>query len=308
MNNRRGMPMEPISDAAVFVCVVDAGGFTAAARRLELSKGAVSKYVGRLESRLGTRLLHRTTRRLSVTEAGERFYRRAQAALAELNDAELEAADHSGAPRGHLRVSAPTFYGAEILARHLRTFRLRYPDISLDLELDNRLVNLVEERFDVAIRMSALQDSSLVMRRLAEISLVACASPDYLLRRGKPETPADLGRHECLIYLLAPRAHEWTFVDATGARYTVEVRGSLATNDDHTLRRAAMDGQGILRMPSLFVREAIERGALVQLWPDDACPAVTLAAVYPSRRELPRKVRTFVDFVTDITGGGFRAQ
>lgn len=293
--------MEPISDAAVFIRVVDAGGFTAAARDLELSKGAVSKYVGRLESRLGTRLLHRTTRRLSLTEAGERFYRRAQAALAELSDAEREAADHSGTPRGHLRVSAPSFYGAEILARHLKGFRERYPDISLELVLENRLVNLVEERFDVAIRLSAPKDSSLVMRRLADIPLVVCAAPDYLHRHGKPATPRELPDHECLLYLLMSRPREWVFVDESGAHRAVEVRGSLATNDDHALRRAALDGQGILRMPSLFLREAIGRGELVQLWPDDACPAVTLAAVYPSRRELPRKVRAFVDFVTEIT-------
>lgn len=293
--------MEPISDAAVFVRVVDTGGFTAAARELELSKGAVSKYVGRLETRLGARLLHRTTRRLSLTEAGQRFYQRAQAALAELQDAEREVADHSGRPRGHLRVTAPTFYGAEILARHLRTFRQRYPDISLDLVLDNRLANLVEERFDVAIRMSAPKDSSLVMRRLADIPLVVCAAPDYLLRHGKPATPGELPDHECLLYLLMSRPREWLFLDDDGAPHAVEVHGSVATNDDHALRRAALDGQGILRMPSLFVREAIEGGELVQLWPDDACPTVTLAAVYPSRRELPRKVRAFVDFVAEIT-------
>lgn len=293
--------MEPIADAAVFVRVVDAGGFTAAARALDLSKGAVSKYVGRLESRLGTRLLHRTTRRLSLTEAGERFYRRAQAALAELADAELEAADHGTTPRGHLRVSAPTFYGAEILARRLSEFTTRYPAIALDLVLENRLVNLVDERFDVAIRMSAPKDSSLVMRRLSDIPLVVCASPAYLRRHGRPDTPAGLAAHECLLYLLAPRPREWTFRSENGTPYGLEVRGSFASNDDHTLRRAALDGHGILRMPKIFVRGALERGELVQLWPDDACPPVTLAVVYPSRRELPRKVRVFVEFVADIT-------
>jgi DNA-binding transcriptional LysR family regulator len=298
--------VEPIADAAVFVRVVDAGGFTAAAQALGLSKGAVSKYVGRLEARLGTRLLHRTTRRLSLTEAGERFYRRAQAALAELADAELEAAEHGATPRGHLRVSAPTFYGAEILGRRLREFRSRYPAISLELVLDNRLVNLVEERFDVAVRLSAPRDSSLVMRRLAEIPVVACASPGYLERHGRPVAPADLASHECLLYLLSPRPREWTFLDAGGAPYGVEVQGSFATNDDHTLRRAALDGHGILRMPKIFVQAALERGELVQLWPDDACRKVTLAAVYPSRQALPRKVRAFVDFVAEIARDGSR--
>jgi DNA-binding transcriptional LysR family regulator len=289
------------SDTAVFVRVVQEGGFTAAARSLELSKGAVSKLVSRLEARLGARLLNRTTRRLTLTEVGDAFYRRAVVALAELEDAERDVAEHTGSPRGHLRVSAPSFYGAEILSRHLAEFRRRYPDISLELALENRFVDLVEERFDVAIRMSAPRDSSLVMRHLADIPLLVCASPDYLARRGKPEAPEDLRDHECLVYLLVPRPREWIFVSADGGRYAVHVEGRLSTNDDHALRRAALDGLGILRMPELFLREAIARGELVRLWPHAATPTVTLAAVYPSRRELPRKTRAFVDFVAEVT-------
>ena len=285
----------------MFVRVVQDGSFTAAARSLELSKGAVSKTVNRLEARLGARLLNRTTRRLTLTEVGDAFYRRTVLALAELEDAEREVAEHTAQPRGHLRVSAPTFYGAEILSRHLAEFQRRFPDISLELRLENRLVDLVEERFDVALRMSAPRDSSLVMRHLADIPLRVCASPDYLARHGKPETPEDLRDHDCLLYLLVPRPHEWTFVSGDGRHYTVRVEGHFGTNDDHALRRAAMDGLGILRMPELFLREAIARGELVPLWPDAAAPGVTLAAVYPSRRELPRKTRAFIDFVAEFT-------
>jgi DNA-binding transcriptional LysR family regulator len=293
--------MEPVSDAAVFVRVVDEGGFTAAARTLALSKGAVSKYVSRLEARLGARLLHRTTRRVTLTEAGEAFYRRARLALSELAEAELEVAEHTGKPRGLLRVSAPSFYGAEILSRHLCEFRRRYPDIVLELMLENRLVNLIEERIDVAVRMSAPRDSSLVMRTLAGIPLVVCASPAYISRHGRPNAPEELRGHECLIYLLAS-PDEWLFIGEQGERFAVAVRGSLRTNDDHALRQAALDGLGILRMPRLFVQQSLERGELVQLWPDTTCPSVTLAIVYPSRRELPAKVRAFVDFVAEVSG------
>jgi DNA-binding transcriptional LysR family regulator len=294
--------MGPYPDTAVFVRVVDEGGFTAAAETLGLSKGAVSKVVSRLEARLGARLLNRTTRRLTLTEVGETFYRRAAVALAELEEAESEVAEHTGKPRGYLRVSAPAFYGAEILSRHLSEFQRRYPDISLELMLENRLVNLVEERYDVAIRMSAPRDSSLVMRKLAKIPLLVCASPAYLSQRGSPETPEELREHECLIYLLVPRPHEWAFVGEHGERYTVMVEGRLSTNDDHALRQAAIDGLGILRMPELFVRQALNRGELVQLWPEAASPGVTLAVVYPSRRELPGKVRAFVDYIAEVSG------
>lgn len=272
---------------------------TAAATALGLSKGATSKYVSRLEQRLGVRLLNRTTRRLTLTEAGDAFYRRAAHALAELAAAEQEVTDQAGRPRGTLRVSAPSFFGAEILSRQLGAFHRRYPEIDLDLVFDNRFVDLVEERFDVAIRMSAPRNSSLVMRRLAEIPLVMCAAPDYLERNGRPARPDDLRDHECLIYTGAPRPDEWTFVPETGQRFRVSVGGSFHINDDHALRQAAIDGLGIIRMPKLFLEDAIARGELVQLWPDHLAPSVTLAVVYPSRSALPAKVRVFVDFLVE---------
>lgn len=290
---------ETVSDTAAFCRVVEAGSFTAAAEALGLSKGAVSKYVSRLEARLGVRLMNRTTRRLTLTEAGEAFYRRAARALEELGAAEQEVTDQADRPRGHLRVSVPTFYGAEILSRRLGAFHHRYPDISLELVMENRFVDLVEERFDVAVRMSAPRDSSLVMRKLAEIPVVICASPDYIARCGRPERPEDLREHECLIYTVAPRPHEWVMASRRGPRYTVAVDGSIRTNDDHTIRQAAKDGCGILRMPRLFVQDALDAGELIQLWPDGTSPGVTLALVYPSRHELPAKVRAFVEFMAE---------
>lgn len=292
------MNNEPVSDIAVFCRVVEVGSFTATAEALELSKGAVSKYVSRLEARLGARLLNRTTRRLTLTEAGEAFYQRASVALAELREAEQSAGEFADRPRGHLRVSAPAFYGAEILSRQVSAFRHRYPDITLDLILDNRFVDLVEERIDVAIRMSAPKDSSLVMRKLAEVPVMVCAAPAYLEARGLPRTPEDLQTHECLIYTISRRPYEWTFVGERGQRYVVAVNGSFRCNDDHALRQAALDGCGVIAMPELFLTDALASGALVPLFPPESLTRVTLALVYPSRRELPAKVRTFVDFIS----------
>lgn len=291
-----------IDDIEVFCRVVDAGSFTAAAEQLERSKGAVSKAVSRLEAALGARLLHRTTRRQTLTEAGQAFYTRARRALDALDEAAREVGEHADRPRGHLRISAPTFFGAEILSRHIGAFRRRYPDITLELVHSNRFVDLVEERFDAAIRMSAPVDSSLVMRKLAEVPMAFCASPAYLERHGRPAIPEELREHDCLIYTRSARPHEWIMFSAGGQRLSVAVDGRLHTNDDHTLRQAAIDGCGIVRMPKLFLADAIAHGDLVQIWPDDAAPPVTLAVVYPSRRDLPRKVRAFVDFLVECRG------
>jgi DNA-binding transcriptional LysR family regulator len=289
-----------MTDSEVFCTVADRGSFTKAAEALELSKGAVSKYVARLETRLGTRLLNRNTRRLSLTEAGEVFYRRASGALAELREVERDVAERGRVPTGYLRISAPTFYGAEILSRQLAGFHRAFPEISVDLVLENRIVDLVDERFDAAIRIAAPIDSSLVMRKLTDIPLVTCASPDYLARQGRPDAPEDLSDHECLIYTTAPRPHEWSYLSEKGP-YTVTVRGRFHLNDDHVIRQAAIDGLGIVRMPKLFLRELLDRGALVQLWPDDRAASLALAVVYPSRRELPAKVRAFTDFMVNLT-------
>lgn len=283
----------------VYCRVVETGSFTAAGESLLLSKGAVSKAVSRLEAALGSRLLHRTTRRQTLTEAGAAFHARAAQAIDELEEAAREVSEHADRPRGHLRISAPAFFGAEILSQHVGDFRKRFPDITLELAHSNRFVDLVAERFDAAIRISAPMDSTLVMRKLAEVPMVFCASPAYLKRRGRPAAPEDLRGHDCIIYTGSAKPHEWTALDADGQPVSVAVDGGLHTNDDHTLRQAAIDGCGIVRMPRLFLRDAIAGGELEQIWPDSAAPAVTLAVVYPSRRELPAKVRTFVDFLVE---------
>jgi len=292
--------MEQISDAAVFVRVVEDGSFTAAAASLNLSKGAVSKYVSRLESAIGARLLNRTTRSLTLTEAGTEFYARASRALAELREAAEEAREHADNPRGHLRVAAPPFYASEILSPQLHEFHRRFPDITVELLLDNRLIDLIEKRVDVAVRMSAPEDSSLVMRKIADIPLVECASPAYIERHGKPRVPRELSEHACLIYTASPRPHQWTFVGEDGQPYSVSVNGFFELDDDHTMRQLAFDGLGIIRMPKLFLQDAIDRGCLLPLWPEGVSSKVTFATLYPSRSGLPAKARAFVDFVFEL--------
>lgn len=292
--------MESLSDTAVFVRVVEEGSFTAAAASLGLSKGAVSKYVSRLEEALGARLLNRTTRSLTLTEVGRDFHERAFRALEELQEAAEEVSERAGSPRGHLRVAAPPFYASEILSRHLHRFHQEYPDITVELMLDNRLIDLVEERVDVAVRMSAPEDSSLVMRKIADIPLVGCASPAYIERHGRPKHPRELSDHQCLIYTVSPRPHQWPFIGEDGSQYSVAVHGPFELDDDHTMRQLAFDGLGIIRMPRLFLQDALDEGRLVQLWPEDWSTRVTFATLYPSRTGLPAKARAFVDFVFEL--------
>jgi DNA-binding transcriptional LysR family regulator len=291
--------MQALPDIAVFVRVVERGSFTAAADELEISKAAVSKYVGRLEDALGARLLQPTTRRLTLTEAGEAFYRRSAGALAEIDDASREVALLSGAPRGVLRVSAPVYLGTTHVAPLIAPFRALHPEVSLDLELSDRHVDLVRERFDVAIRISQLGDSSLVARKLAPCPQLICASPAYLKRRGTPRQPADLREHDCLIYGLDRVPHEWRLRPPKGRWIAVTVRGPLRSNNDHALKQAAIDGVGLRQFPRFFVEHDLRDGRLVEVLPRHESPEMAIWAVYPARRHLQPKVRAFVDFLAE---------
>lgn len=295
--------MDQISDIAVFVKVIEQGSFTAAAGHLALSKAAVSKYVGRLESRLGARLLNRTTRRLTLTEAGESLYARASAAIADLAAAETEVMDLTGAPRGRLRVTAPSHFGEVFLAPLFAEFRQRWPDVTLDLDLDNRIVDLVEEGFDVGIRITTLASSSLVARRLADIRMVTVASPAYLERHGTPKEPSDLRNHECLAYSLERTPSEWRYCMGLHRLISVRVTGGFRCNNDGALKRAALDGLGVLRFPELFVAKELRDGALVAVLTPFEMQQVTLSAVFPTRENLAPKVRVFVDFLTERFSG-----
>ncbi len=291
--------MREQSDVAVFVRVVDLGSFTKAADALEISKAAVSKYVNRLEQRLDARLLHRTTRRLALTEAGQALYGRSAAALAELAEAEHDVAQLTGKPRGMLRVTAPTYLGVTVLAPHIRDFRVKFPEVTLDLDLSDRLVDIVKERFDLAVRISSMQDSSLVATRLAPCPTALVGAPAYFRRHGMPKSPEDLQSHTGLGYSIVKTPNEWKFRAAKGRWVTVTMKSTIRCNNDFALKQFTLDGLGLALFPRFFVEREIESGKLVQAIPDCPPPELSISAVYETRRHLLPKLQAFLGFLRD---------
>lgn len=288
-----------LTEMSIFAAVVEAGGFTAAGRTLGLSKSAVSKQVARLEARLGSRLLQRTTRRIALTEAGAVFLEGCQRVLAEAAAAEAAVTHLAGSVRGLLRVNAPMSFGLRYLSTLMARFMTLHPELQVDLSLNDRRVDLVEEGFDVGVRIGLLPDSSLVARQLAPIRRSLCASPDYLVRHGWPETPEALRGHACLLYSYLDTPRVWRFRGADGVR-RIAIRGPLESNNGEVLAEAAVAGIGIACLPTFIVCDALADGRLVELltdWTDDREPA--LYAVYPERRHLAPKVRAFVDFLAE---------
>lgn len=295
--------MDRLTSMDVFLKVADEGGFTAAARRLMLSKSVVSKHVQALEKHLGVRLFHRTTRRLSLTEAGVRYYERCARIIEEVAEAERSVSSLHAQPRGVLRVNVPVSFGLLHLSHALPDFTARYPDLSLDVTLNDRFVDLVNEGYDVALRITELRDSSLIARRIAPAEGWLCASPGYLSRRGEPAHPAALTEHECLIYTYGRQLHEWRLRDRAGREHRVPVRSNLRANSGEFLLAAAERGSGIIFVPDFIAWESVRDGRLVRLLPGYAGPPLGIYAVYPYTRHVSAKVRAFVDFLAERFGG-----
>lgn len=294
--------MDNLTEIAVFVRVVECGSFTRAADELGLSRAVVSKHVSRLEERLGARLLNRTTRRLSLTEVGSALYGRSRSALAEIQEAELEVDALQAEPRGTLRLSAPMSFGILHLAPALPEFLARYPALQIDMSLNDQIVDLVAEGFDLAIRISELRDSSLVARRLGPSRQVICASPEYLRCHGLPREPDELRTHNCIVYAYADSPNLWRFLAPGGSEITVPVRGNLRVNNGLAEREAALRGLGVILTPSFYVGEDIQAGRLQVLLSDYRIQELAVYAVYPQRRYLAPKVRAFVDFLAERFG------
>lgn len=294
--------MDRFLEMQAFTEVVDAGSFVGAAEKLGISKAAASRHVGSLESRLGVRLLHRTTRRLSLTEEGHVFLARCRDLLAGVAAAEAELDLRSVAVRGRLRVNAPLSYGIQYLAPLWPQFHARYPDVRLEITLSDRKVDLVEEGYDVAIRISTLSDSSLVARRLADTRMILCAAPDYLAAHGKPQSPADLHDHAVIAYSYWSGGDEWRF-DGPDGPLQVRVSPWMHSNNGETCVRAAMAGHGLVLEPDFLVRRYLDAGDLVECMPDYRVQAPGIFAVYPTRRQVPPKVRALVDFLAEVLGG-----
>ena len=287
---------ETLGDIAVFVAVVDRGSFTRAADALGLSNSQVSKCVNRLERVLEARLLHRTTRSLKVTEAGAALHEKSSGALGAIEEAQLAVSSLQAVPRGTLKVSASIAFGSTQLPRIVRELTTRYPDLYVELLLEDRHVDLVREGVDVAVRITAeVPDSGLVYRRLGPNRQVVCASPAYVERRGLPRTLEDLANHDCIAHLQRATPRAWHFRAPDGKQVSAKINGRLAINSALGVRQAALEGAGVIELNSYLVGEDIQAGRLVRLLPQYRPQELAFYAVYPARRYLAPKVRVLVD-------------
>jgi len=295
--------MDRLSEMEAFVSVVDQGGFTDAARKLGISKSAVSKHVSALEARLGARLLNRTTRRVNPTEIGLAYYDRATTVLASASEADEMVNAMQTAPRGALRVSVPVSFGISQLSGIVGAFLAEYPEVSINIVLDDRFVELVAESFDVAIRIGKLEDSSLRARKLADSNVAMVASPDYLKEHGTPETIDDLSQHTLLHYSHLATGNFWRLRTKSGEERHVRVGGRLTANNGESLRRAAESGLGVSLMPTFILGNAVTTGKLVPILEDLELDQLGIYAVYPPGRFTQPKVRAFIDFLAENLKG-----
>jgi DNA-binding transcriptional LysR family regulator len=295
--------MDTVAAMRVFVRVAQRAGFAAAARELRVSPAAVTKQIAALEARVGARLLERTTRRVALTEAGRVYLERCLECVQTFDDAEASMSELSVAPRGKLRISAPVDLHAH-LATLIATFVRMYPQVTVDLQLSNRIVDLVDERFDLAIRAAGTLDGGYVARPLAALRLGICASPAYLRKHGRPRKPAELARHRALVFGETATSERLLF-ERGGKQTRVELVPAVTSNSGDALREMAIAGLGILpAVPTFVVHAAIESGRLEPLLREwTLLPHPKLWAVYPNRRFLPANVRLFVDAVRAAFGG-----
>jgi DNA-binding transcriptional LysR family regulator len=286
--------MDRLTSLTAFVRVVDSGGFSAAGRKLNMSTTMVSNHVQALEERLGARLLHRTTRKVSVTEVGRAYYDRATQILADLEQADDIAGALQSTPRGTLRIFTATHI-VPFVAPVVAEFLIAYPGVTVDLNMGERAIDMIDEGFDVAIRLTPPPDSSLIVRTLATWRHVLCCSPAYLEKHGPLRQLSELANHNCVRHVLYPYQDEWRFVDRKGTPAVVRVSGNLVSNSGETLRTAALQGVGIMLGPGFLLADDLESGLLVRLLPEYRPVEFSMNAVYPHRHHLSAKVRSFID-------------
>ncbi len=294
--------MDRFAALEAFVRVAETQSFSEAARRLRSSKSAISRNVAALEAELGARLFNRTTRALNLTEAGRAYFERVSRILADLDDADRALGQLQARPRGRLQVSAPMSFGFLHLAPALPEFLARFPEVDVEISLNDRFVDLVDDGFDLALRIGALPDSSLMARRIAPIRRTVCASPDYFRRRGTPQAPDDLKAHECLRNSNVARTQEWRFVDPDGKPRLVPVSGRVSANNGDALRIVALAGFGVAMLPTFIVGTDLRDGGLAPALDRFVPQDLAMSAVYPHSRHLSPKVRAFVDFLIERFG------
>ena len=289
--------MDRLENMGTFIRVVEAGSITGAADRLGVAKSAVSRRLKELEEHLGAELFHRTTRRMNLTETGRAFYHQSVRILEDVLEAELSTSQAHGTLKGCLKVALPSSFGLMHMGPAINEFSKEHPQIEFDLDFNDREVDLIQEGFDLAIRIAKLPDSSLIARRLAPIQTVICASPAYLERMGTPQSPDELIAHQCLVYSLLRDFEFWHLVDAKGEVIKIKIRPFLKASAGEFLRDAAVNGLGIVLAPTFIAYKEIERGTLVPLLTDYKPPQIDAYAIYPQTRHLSQRVRAFVDFL-----------
>lgn len=294
--------MDRIDALRLFAAVAELGSFTKAAEREGMTPGAASKQITALETRMQARLLERTTRSVRLTDAGSALLERVRPWLAEYEALESGLADDNSAPAGLLRISAPVDFGARRLMKPVADFMAQWPEVEVRMSLSDRMVDLVDEGFDLAVRIGQLSDSSLIAKRLASACMTVIAAPVYLKATGAPEVPDDLGRHDCIIDRNKPAPQQWRFTRVEEA-VDVRIRGRLTLNGATAAVEAAANGAGIACPPLWAAREALEEGRVVRILPDWEPEHRDLWAVYPSSRYLARRVRLFVDHLAKAFGG-----
>lgn len=286
--------MDILTNMRAFVAVAEAGQFSAASDRLGLSRAMASKQVMDLEAHLGARLLNRTTRKVSLTEQGAIYLERCRDILASIDEAEQEITSHTSEPIGRLRVSAPMAFGASHVAPQIATFLAANPKVSIELILNDRMVDLVDEGYDLAIRIGRLADSSLVAKRIGQMQLICCASGSYLKAFGRPKSPEDLSQHECLLYSYSTTGAIWTFMK-DGGEVPVRVSGRIACNNGGAIGEMAINGLGIALQPDFIVRPHLQSGKLDQLLNEFSPAEVGIYAIHQSRRHMPVRLRSFIN-------------
>jgi DNA-binding transcriptional LysR family regulator len=288
--------MDRLTSLTAFVRVVDNGGFSAAGRKLNMSTTMVSNHIQALEERLGARLLHRTTRKVSLTEVGRAYYDRATQILSDLEQADDIAGALQSTPRGTLRIYTATHI-VPFVAPVVAEFLSSYPDVKVDLNMGERTIDLIDEGFDIAIRLTPPPDSSLIVRSLATWRHVLCCSPAYLEKHGPLRQLSELADYNCVRHVLYPYGDEWRFVDRKGTPASVRISGNLVSNSGDMLRAAALQGVGILLGPGFLVADDLDSGRLIRLLSEYRPVELSMNAVYPHRHHLSAKVRTFIDLL-----------
>jgi len=295
------MAIDLVSAMRVFTTVVDSGSFAGASDKLLMSRGMATRYVAQLEAHLGVRLLHRTTRKLSLTMEGNDYYVRAIQILSSIEEAEQAASQDTVDPRGILRVSAATGFSIGHLDQAIIAYLRRYPNVEVDLINSERIVDLVDEGFDLALRVTKQLSPGLVARRLMPVNIAVCASPEYLKAHGTPTSPDELLHHNCLFYSSSIYRNKWRF-ERDGEEKIVQIKGNFHVNEGIVLVNAALAGMGILYEPDFLVTEHIRQGRLTRILKDWKTEEFSMYAVYPNRQFLPLKVRSFIDFLVEYFG------